>query len=108
MIVGYHRVGEREPVVLALGHAARRRDLNDRRAHARLPRQMLAEKHEHLAPAVERLLHPVHGSMVVEDAVAGAIVAVELEGLAVLLELGLVLVHLLGAWGAILVAEDAE
>src|SRR5262245_50534195 len=100
---------ERKPLVLiALGHSARSRDLDDRCAHSRSPRQMLAEKCEYLVPAVERLLHPVHGPVVIEDAVAGAVVSVELVAFAVLLELGLVLVHLLWARGAILVAEDAE
>jgi len=40
--------------------------------------------------------------------VAGTVVAVELVHLAVLLELGLVLVHLLGARRAVVVAEYAE
>src|SRR5215467_57976 len=69
---------------------------------------MLAEKCEYLVPAVERLLHPVHGPVVIEDAVAGAVVSVELVAFAVLLELGLVLVDLFWARRAILVAEDAE
>src|SRR5262245_52549567 len=72
------------------------------------PRQMLAEEREDLVPTVQRLLHPVERPMVVEDAVTGAVVAVELVGLAVLLEFRLVLVHLLRARRAVLVAEDAE
>jgi hypothetical protein len=40
--------------------------------------------------------------------VAGSVVAVELVGLAVLLERSLVLVHLFGARRAIFVAEDAN
>src|SRR5262249_24881489 len=120
-----HRIGEREPLDLAalsaplkrslcptlgpaLGHAACGDDLDDRCAHVQSPRQMLAEECQYLAPAVERLLHPVHGPVVIEDAVAGAVVAVELVALAVLLELGFVLVDLLGARRAILVAKDAE
>ena len=71
-------------------------------------RQILAEERKHLVPAVKRLLHTVQGPVIVEDAVAGAVLAVELVALAVLLELGLVLVHLLGAWRTILVSEDAE
>ncbi len=39
---------------------------------------------------------------------ARAIVAVELVYLAVLLERGLVHIHLLGRWGAVVIAEEAE
>src|SRR5579872_1141242 len=46
--------------------------------------------------------------MPVEEAMAGAVVAMELVVLALLLQLGLVLVHLLGAWRAIVIAEDAQ
>src|ERR1700736_3587569 len=46
--------------------------------------------------------------MPIEDAVAGTVVAVELVHLAVLLEFGLVLVHLLGARRAVVVAEYAD
>src|SRR5687768_5015369 len=70
--------------------------------------QVLAEERPDLAPAVHCLLGPIERPMPVEETVAGAVVAVELIILAVLLELGLVLVHLLRARGAILVAENAE
>src|SRR5205807_598127 len=73
-----------------------------------LLRQMLAEEGEHLAPAIHRLLGPIEWPVPIEDAVAGAIVAVELVDLAVLLEFGLVLVHLLGARRTVIVAEYAE
>src|SRR5271165_7103545 len=69
---------------------------------------MLAEEGEHLAPAIHRLLRPIERPVPIEKAVAGTVVAVELVRLAVLLELGLVLVHLLRARCAILVAEQAE
>src|SRR6516165_6940058 len=46
--------------------------------------------------------------MPIEETVTGAVVTVEFVRLAVLLELGFVLVHLLGAWRAILVAKQAE
>src|SRR5215210_6387314 len=62
-----------------------------------LLRQLLAEEGEHLAPAIHCLLGPVEWPVPIKNAVAGAVVAVELVHLAVLLELGLVLVHLLGA-----------
>src|ERR1700686_1448127 len=73
-----------------------------------LLRQILAEKGEHLAPAVHCLLWPVERPVPIEEAVAGTVVAVELVHLAVLLELGLVLVHLLGARRAVVVVEYAE
>src|SRR5256885_12769846 len=69
---------------------------------------MLAEKREHLAPAIHGLLGPVEWPVPIQDAMAGAVVAVELVHLAVLLEFGLVLVHLLGARRAVIVAEDAD
>src|SRR6202047_3429207 len=69
---------------------------------------MLAEEGEHLAPAVHCLLWPVERPVPIEEAVAGTVVAVELVRLAVLLELGLVLVHLLGARRAVVIAEDAD
>src|SRR5437762_8921200 len=73
-----------------------------------LLRQMLAEEGEHLAPAVHRLLGSVERPVPIEEGVAGAIVAIELVHLATLLELGLVLVHLLGARRAVVIAEYAE
>src|SRR5437868_9251328 len=69
---------------------------------------MLAEEGKHLAPAIHCLFGPVEWPVPVEDAVAGTVVAVELVHLAVLLELGLMLVHLLGARRAVVVAEYAE
>src|SRR5215203_49156 len=54
------------------------------------------------------LLGPVEWPVPIENAVAGSMVAVELVHLAVLLELGLVLVYLLGARGAVVIAEYAE
>src|SRR5947209_3738844 len=69
---------------------------------------MPAEEIENLAPAVHGLLGTVERAVPVEEAVAGAIVAVELVALALLLQLGLMLVHLLGAWRAVVVAENAE
>src|SRR5258708_1096167 len=69
---------------------------------------MLAEEGEYLAPAIHRLLGPIERPVPIEKAVTGAVVAMERVILAVLLELGLVLVHLLRARCAILVAEQAE
>src|SRR5687768_13752264 len=69
---------------------------------------MIAEEREHLAPAIHRRLGPVERPVPIPDAVAGAVVAMELVGLAVLLELGLVLVHLFWAGRAVVVAENAD
>src|SRR5688500_5436961 len=69
---------------------------------------MLAKEGEHLAPAIHCLLGSIEWPVPIEDAVAGTVVAIELVHLAVLLELGLVLVHLLRARRAIVVAEDAD
>src|SRR6266566_2314726 len=69
---------------------------------------MLAEEGEHLTPAIHCLLGPVERPVPIEDAVASTVVAVEFVHLAVLLELGLVLVHLLGAPRAVVIAEYAE
>src|SRR6201996_7496612 len=73
-----------------------------------LLRQMLAVEREHLAPAVHGLLGPVERPVPIEEAVAGAVIAMELVVLAVLLQLGLVLVDLLGARRAVVIAEQAE
>src|ERR1700732_5587288 len=69
---------------------------------------MLAEEGKHLAPAIHGLFGSVQRPVPIPDAVAGAVVAVELVRLAVLLELGLMLVHLLGARRAVVIAEDAD
>src|SRR5258708_6772435 len=73
-----------------------------------LLRQMLAEESPYLVPAIHRLLGPIERPVPIEEAVAGTVVAVELVIFAVLLEVDLVLVHLLGARRAIVVAEQAE
>src|SRR5262245_1887193 len=67
-------------------------------------REVLAEEREHLTPCVHRLLGAVERPVPVIEPVAGAVVAMELVGLAVLLQRGLVLVHLLGARRAVVVA----
>src|SRR5213595_3565451 len=70
--------------------------------------EMLAEEGEHLAPAIHGSLRPVKRPMPIPDAVTGAIVAVELVGFSVLLQRGLMLIHLLGARRAVVVAENAD
>src|SRR5262245_3747084 len=71
------------------------------------PEGLLAERPE-LLPAVDGLLLPVGRTVVVEEAVTRAVVAMELVLLAVLLQLGLVLVHLLRGGRLVLVAEEPE
>src|ERR1700756_4968924 len=71
-------------------------------------RKMFAEESKNLAPAVHRLLRPVKRPVPIEEAVAGAVVAMEFMNLAVLFQLGLVLVHLLRARRPIVIAEQAE
>src|SRR4051812_11277408 len=73
-----------------------------------LSAQMLAEEGEHLAPAVDRGFGPVERPVPIPDGVTGAVVAVKLIALAVLFQLGLMLVHLLWAGRAVVVAEDAD
>src|SRR5438132_8657434 len=114
MVVRHHRVGQLEPPVATLAGAVRADDLDDRGAHAGIQkrgalfRQVLVQEREYLLPAVHRLLDAVGRPVVVEETVSGAVVPVKLVLLAVLLELGLVLVHLLRGRRTILVAEETE
>src|SRR5215469_13546215 len=71
-------------------------------------RQMPSEEGEYLVPAIHGLLGPIKRPVPIEEAVASPVVAVEFVSLAVLLELSFVLIHLLGAWRPIVVAEQAE
>src|SRR5205807_604940 len=65
-------------------------------------------KREHLLPAVQRLLNPVHRPVVIEEAVPGTVVAMKLVLFAVLFEFRLVLVNLLRGRRAVFIAEQAE
>src|SRR5689334_4270194 len=69
---------------------------------------MLAEEGEHLAPAVDRLLHPVARPIDREKGVAGTIVTVEFVVLAEALESGFGLVDLIARGVRIVVAEQPE
>src|SRR5262245_27311746 len=69
---------------------------------------MLVEERKHLVPAVERLLRAIGGASGVEKGMAGAVIAVELIGLAQLLEHGFGAVHLVTVGIFIIVAEQAE
>src|SRR5712692_7610008 len=68
---------------------------------------LLAERPD-LLPAVRGLLLTVRRPIVVEEAVAGPVVAMELVVLAVLLQLRLVLVDLFRRGRLVLVAEEPE
>ena len=68
----------------------------------------MGEEVQHLLPAVHGLLLAVAGPVDGEEAVPGAVVAVKLVRLAVLLQLGLDLIDLLGVRVAVLVAEDPQ
>src|SRR6185437_10869738 len=70
--------------------------------------EVLAQEREYLLPAIERLLDPIHRAVIVEEAVPCPVIAVKLVLLAVLLEFGLVLIHLLRRGRAILVAEEPK
>src|ERR1700733_6921714 len=110
MVVGNYRLRQREPRVAALSHALRRGDLFNGCAHIRrlLLRQMLAEESENLAPAIHGLFGSVERPVPVEEAMAGTFVAVELVALAMLFELGFMLVHLLGARRAVVAPKNAD
>ena len=109
MVIGNDRMRKRKPFIAALGHAIGLGDFDDRCAHVfDLLSKMLAVEGEHLAPAVHALLGPVQRPVPIEEAVAGAVIAVELMVLAVLLQLGLMLIDLLGARRAVVIAEQAE
>src|SRR5687767_7007323 len=69
---------------------------------------MLAEEREYLAPGIHRLFGAIKRSVPVIEAVTRTVVAMEFVVLAMLLQRGFVLVHLLGARRAVVVAEDAE
>src|ERR1700733_7874424 len=70
--------------------------------------EMLAEESEDLAPAIHGLFGPVKRPVPIEEAVTGAVVRMEFVRLALLLELGLVHIHLLRARGTVIVAEQTE
>src|SRR5689334_22424400 len=69
---------------------------------------MLAEEAKNLAPGIHALLGPVQRPVPVEEAVAGAVIAMEFVGLAVPLQLRLVLVDLFWRRRAVVIAKDAE
>src|SRR6266446_3295081 len=76
-----------EPLRPALAAALELHLMRDHRAHgcASLLVQVLLEEREDLLPAVDGLLLPIRPTVVVEEAVTGTVVAMELVVLAVLL-----------------------
>src|SRR5258706_8971977 len=96
------------PVARANTSGATRNEVPSKTAIATVSRQVLPEEREHLLPPLHGPLHAVHPPVVIEEAVTRAVEAVELVGLAMLLELGLVLIDLLRRRRLVLVAEEAE
>src|SRR5437016_4592781 len=69
---------------------------------------MLVEEGIGPGPAVIRLLDPVAGPLGREEAVAGAVIAMELVSLAELLQHGLGAVDMVGRWVLVVVAEQSQ
>src|SRR5579859_3091903 len=90
-------IGNHPPAPLPLPLTAVCIEIIVHMARLSLPLQVLVEEGKDLAPAIHCLLLPVERPIVVKEAVAGAIVAMELVVLTVLLELRLVRVHI--GWG---------
>src|SRR6266702_3444891 len=94
-------VADREPARRAFAAAAHRGLHRDHRAHeadSLVAAEMLLEEFQDLTPAVHRLLLAIERAIVIEEAVAGAIVAMELVVLAVLFQFRLVGVHVGWRW----------
>src|SRR5437899_12629579 len=70
--------------------------------------QRAFEKRQDFLPPVDRLLLTIRRAIVIEEPVSGAVVAMELVRLAELLQLGLVLVDLLGRRRLVVVAEEPQ
>src|SRR4030095_3485739 len=70
--------------------------------------QVLLKEREDFFPAVHRLLLPIRSPVIIEKAVTGAVIAVKLIVLAMLLELRLMLVHLFRRRRFVVVAEKAD
>src|SRR4030095_508561 len=70
--------------------------------------QFLLKEREDFFPAVDRLLLPIRPPIIIEKAVTGAVIAVKLIVLAMLLELRLVLVHLFRRRRFVVVAEKTD
>src|SRR3972149_6332757 len=75
---------------------------------AKLTFQVLPEELKHFLPGIHRLLRPVAVRVIVPEPVTGAIVAVELIVLSVLLQFFFVPVYLLPRRALVVVAKDAQ
>jgi hypothetical protein len=69
---------------------------------------VLFEEGPDLIPAIDCLLLPVGRPVIVEEAVAGAVIAVEFVILAVFLQLLLMLIHLGRGGGLVVIAEEPQ
>src|SRR5436309_11496647 len=112
MVVRDVGLADLDPIRTALAAPLDLHLVSNHRAHDWAPGvglpQILVQERKDLLPAVRRLLLPVGRAVVIEEAVARAGVAMELEVLAVLLQLRLVLVDLLGRGRLVIVAEEPE
>ena len=113
VIVGNVGGAQLEPARGAFAAAEYLRLMGNHRAHGYAPCPALRaevgfEKREDLLPAVDRLLLPVRGPVVIEESVAGAGVAVKFVGLAVRLQSFLMFVHLRQCRRLILLAEKPQ
>src|SRR3990167_746743 len=70
--------------------------------------KILWQEGPYFFPTVHCLLLPIGGAVIIEEAMSGAVIAVKLVVLAVLLELRLMLVHLLRRRTLVIVAKKAE
>ena len=70
--------------------------------------EILFEKGKHFLPAIHRLFLSIAWAMIVEKAMTGIIIAVELIRFAVLLQFRFVLVDLLRCGAVVVVAKEAQ
>jgi hypothetical protein len=68
----------------------------------------LVQESKDFLPTIDRLLLPIGGPIIVEEAVAGTVIPVELVGFAVLLQLLLMLVHLGRGRSLVVIAKEAQ
>src|SRR5205823_5649566 len=70
--------------------------------------QVFFQESKNFLPPVHRLLLPIGGPVIVEEAVAGTVIPVELVGFAVLLQLLLMLVHLGRGRSLVVIAKETQ
>src|SRR5215475_13917466 len=76
--------------------------------HRRQLAQVFFQESKDLLPTINRLLLPIGRAVVVEEAMAGSVIPVELIDFAQSLQLRLVLVHLCWGRSLIFIAKEAE